>query len=53
MKTYYSIVYLSTNPQIEEKFSIGLICVSPTDVYYRFSQQKFDLVSKLLSKNGK
>jgi hypothetical protein len=52
MKTYYSIVSISTNPSLNEKFNIGLICVTPNDTFFHFSETKFKIISKLLSSNG-
>lgn len=53
MKTYYSIIYLSPLPQIGEKIGIGLICASPKEVFYHFSQEKFNCVASFLTENGK
>lgn len=53
MKTYYSIVSIATNPKLNEKFNIGLLCVTPENTYFHFSEKKFNIVAKLLSKNGK
>lgn len=53
MKTYYSIVSIATNPKLNEKFNIGLLCVTPENTFFHFSEAKFNIVSKLLSKNGK
>lgn len=53
MKTYYSIVSIATKPQFNEKFGVGLLCVTPTDVFFHFSKSKFDIVSKLLSLNAR
>lgn len=53
MKIYYSIVSIATNPKLDEKFNIGLLCVTPESVFFRFSEVKFNIVSKLLSANGK
>ncbi|MBU3658698.1 MAG: hypothetical protein FGM14_02410 [Flavobacteriales bacterium] len=53
MKTYYSLVSISTNPSFDEKFNIGLICVTPKEIFYHFSKSKFKVISKLLSSNGR
>lgn len=52
MKAYYSIVSIATSPQLNEKFNIGLLCVTPEDTYFHFSEKKFTIISKLLSENG-
>jgi hypothetical protein len=53
MKTYYSIVSIATKPQFNEKFGVGLLCVTPTDVFFHFSKSKFDIVSKLLPSSAR
>ena len=53
MKTYYSIVSIATNPKLNEKFNIGLLCVTPENTFFHFSEVKFAIVSKLLSPNGR
>ena len=53
MKTYYSIVSIATNSKLDEKFNIGLLCVTPESVFFHFSETKFNIVSKLLSTNGR
>lgn len=53
MKTYYSIVSIATNPKLNEKFNIGMLCVTPENTFFHFSEAKFNIIAKLLSKNGK
>lgn len=53
MKTYYSIVSIATNPKLDEKFNIGLLCVTPKKTFFHFSEAKFNIVAKLLSTNGR
>lgn len=53
MKPYYSIVSVATKPQLDEKFNIGLLCVTPENTFFHFSLAKFNIVSKLLSANGR
>ncbi len=53
MNTYYSIVSVATKPQLNEKFNIGLLCVTPENTFFRFSKHKFKIVSKLLSAQGR
>ncbi len=52
MKTYYSIVSIATLPQLNEKFNVGLLCITPNHTFFRFSETKFKIVSKLLTDNG-
>lgn len=52
MKTYYSIVSISPNPALNEKFNVGLLCVASNHTYFHFSQAKLKIVSKLLSANA-
>ena len=53
MKTYYSIVSIATKPQLNEKFNVGLLCVTPRKTFFHYSEVKFTIVSKLLSANGR
>ena len=53
MTAYYSIVSIATLPQLDEKFNVGLICVTPENTFFHFSEAKFNIVSKLLTSNGK
>lgn len=53
MKSYYSIVSIATKPQFEEKFGVGLLCVTPEQTYFHFSRTKLDVLGKLLSKSAK
>ncbi|WP_417265063.1 hypothetical protein [Brumimicrobium sp.] len=53
MKTYYSIVSIATNSILNEKSNIGLLCVTPENTFFHFSEVKFNIIAKLLSKNGK
>jgi len=52
MKTYYSIVSIATNSKLNEKFNIGLLCVTPEKNFFHFSEAKFNIVSKLLSSSA-
>ena len=53
MKPYYSIVSIATNPSLNEKFNIGLLCVTGETTFFHFSDAKFKIVSKLLSPNAR
>jgi hypothetical protein len=48
MKTYFTIVSISTKPFLGEKIGIGLLCLSPSGNFFHFSSEKFKLISKLL-----
>ena len=52
MKTYYSIVSIAPKSYLNEKFNVGLLCVTPNAVFFHFSRAKFKIVSKLLSESG-
>lgn len=52
MKTYYSIVSIAPKSHLNEKFNVGLVCVTPTETFFHYSQPKFKIVSKLLSLDG-
>jgi hypothetical protein len=51
MNSFYSIIYISTNPIVDEKFSIGLIFVYNHQVFYKYSSEKLKIIGKLLPKN--
>ena len=52
MKAYYSIVSLATHATLNEQFNIGLLCVTPAEVYFHYSATKFRIVKSLLSDSG-
>lgn len=52
MKTYYSILSISPNPAMNERFNVGLLCVAPDRTYFHFSASKVKVVSKLLRPNA-
>lgn len=49
MKPYYSIISIATNPQMNEKFNVGLLCVTPEKTFFHFSKSKFEIVAPLLT----
>lgn len=53
MKTFYSIVSISTKPFFSEKIGVGLLCVNKNQVYFHFSGEKLKWISKLLTKDAK
>lgn len=53
MKTFYSIVSISTKPFFNEKIGIGLLCVNDIETYFHFSTEKFKWVGKLLNNDAK
>lgn len=48
MNTFYSIIYATIRPDISEKLSMGLIFVSNDKVYFKFSNNKSNLLKHLL-----
>ena len=52
MKTYYSIVSVAPKSYLNERFNVGLLCVTPEETFFHFSEAKFKIVSKLLSTTG-
>jgi hypothetical protein len=53
MRSYYSIISISTKPFLGEKIGIGLLCVSPSEIFFHYSEEKFKLISKLLPKEAR
>lgn len=48
MNTFYSIIYATIRADISEKISIGLVFVSDEKVYFRYSNNKVNLLKHLL-----
>ncbi|WP_291122618.1 hypothetical protein [Empedobacter sp. UBA7620] len=46
MKSYYSLIRYFNNSLSKENIVIGLIAISTTNVFYRFSESKIKLISK-------
>lgn len=46
MKSYYSLIRYFNNSLSKENIVIGLIAISNTNVFYRFSESKIKLISK-------
>ncbi|NRS90517.1 hypothetical protein HNQ02_003461 [Flavobacterium sp. 7E] len=53
MKSFYSIIRFVNNPLSKENLAIGLIMISNNKVYYKFSNDKIQLVSKINPLNFK
>jgi hypothetical protein len=53
MKSFYSIIRFVNNPLSKENLAIGLIMISNNKVYYKFSNQKIQLVEKINPLNFK
>lgn len=53
MKTFYSIVSIATNPQLDEKFGVGLLCVDEKGAHFYFSEDKLRIVSRLITSEAK
>ncbi len=49
MKTFYSILYCSIRPNVNERVSIGLLVASESKVYFSYSQEKLLIIKPLLS----
>jgi hypothetical protein len=48
MKSYYSIISAVVRPEIQEKISIGLLLVSPGELFFSYSKNKISAVKTLL-----
>lgn len=53
MKSFYSIIRFVNNPLSKENLAIGLIMISNNKLYYKFSNQKIQLVEKINPLNFK
>ena len=53
MKTYYSIVSISSSSHLGERFNIGLLCVDGNKAFFHYSKKKLNIVGKLFSKSAK
>ncbi|WP_044208407.1 hypothetical protein [Flammeovirga sp. OC4] len=53
MKSYYSIIRFVNNPLSKENLAIGIILVSKSKVYYKFSDQKIRFSKNINSSNAK
>jgi hypothetical protein len=53
MKSFYSIIRFVNNPLSRENLAIGLIMISNNKVYYKFSNEKIQLVNKINPSNFK
>lgn len=53
MKSFYSIIRFVNNPLSKENLAIGIIMVSNGKIYYKFSNEKINLVNKINPSNFK
>lgn len=53
MKSFYSIVRFVNNPLSKENLAIGLIVISNKNIYFKFSQEKIQLINKINPDNFK
>ncbi len=51
MKTFYTILSVVIRPEIDEKLSIGLIMINDSQVSFLVSENKLQIVKKLVSTN--
>lgn len=49
MKTFYSLLYVNLNVTLDEKVCIGLVMTDGEMFFYKFSAQKLNFISPLLS----
>jgi len=53
MKSFYSIIRFVNNPLSKENLAIGLIMISNNKIYYKFSNEKIQIVNKINPVNFK
>ncbi|MFZ2284317.1 MAG: hypothetical protein WAV86_10610 [Lutibacter sp.] len=53
MKSFYSIIRFVNNPLSKENLAIGLIMLSNNNIFYKFSNEKIQLVNKINPLNFK
>lgn len=53
MKSFYSIIRFVNNPLSKENLAIGLIMISSDKIFYKFSNEKIQLVNKINPLNFK
>ena len=51
MKSSYSLIRYYNNSLSKENIVVGLIAISNSDVFYKFSQSKLNLISKIFKKD--
>ena len=52
MKSYYSIISISSHSHLGERFNIGLFCVDGDQAFFHFSEKKVKIISKLFTKQA-
>lgn len=50
MKTFYSILSLNINPEIDERISVGMLMMCGESVFYHYSRNKLSFIQKLVDK---
>lgn len=53
MKSYYSLIRYFNNSLSKENIVIGLIAVSPTNVFYKFSESKISFITRFYDNKNK
>lgn len=48
MNTFYAIIYAFIRPDIDEKISIGLLCISNDKIYLKTSNKKLTIAKSLV-----
>lgn len=49
MKTFYSILYCTIRPNLDERISIGLFMANDRECYFHYSKDKLNIIRDLLS----
>ncbi|MDA9554848.1 hypothetical protein N9R54_01310 [Pelobium sp.] len=52
MKTFYSILYCTIRPNLDERISIGLFMANDKECYFHYSKDKLNIIKNLLSADG-
>jgi len=50
--SFYSIISISSNAHLGERFNIGLVCIDNNQAFFHFSEKKVKIVSKLFTKQS-
>ena len=51
MKTFYSILSINIQPEINERLSVGLLMIMGEEIFFRYSVLKFSIIQKLTSRD--
>ena len=52
MKTFFSIIYLPLNPNLQEKISVGLVMSNGNQSIFKVSNPKMQIIKGLISLNN-